>query len=128
MTMRGSMGGSMRKNLLTKADIAIFMLVLSRFYPVYFWFLTLEPQVIINMFRRHCTGGDETGSHDNCEAPKRDYNVGLRVGLLFVIMAASAIGTNPFITTRYRMFTARWQLTSNIRCLCPYHSTKIHAY
>ncbi|KAH6982872.1 hypothetical protein BKA56DRAFT_484285 [Ilyonectria sp. MPI-CAGE-AT-0026] len=41
----------------------------------------------------HCTGGDESESAEsNCEAPNRDYNIGLRVGLLFVILATSAIG------------------------------------
>jgi zinc transporter 1/2/3 len=28
----------------------------------------------------------------SCDAPKRDYNVNLRVGLLFVILATSALG------------------------------------
>ncbi|KAF7544236.1 hypothetical protein G7Z17_g10111 [Cylindrodendrum hubeiense] len=41
----------------------------------------------------HCTGGDESESAEsNCEAPSRDFNIGLRVGLLFVILATSAIG------------------------------------
>ncbi|TLD12253.1 uncharacterized protein PgNI_03620 [Pyricularia grisea] len=37
----------------------------------------------------HCTGGAEEVS---CEKVTRDYNIPLRVGLLFVIMATSAIG------------------------------------
>ncbi|EHA55076.1 zinc/iron transporter [Pyricularia oryzae 70-15] len=37
----------------------------------------------------HCTGGSEEIS---CEKVTRDYNIPLRVGLLFVIMATSAIG------------------------------------
>lgn len=42
---------------------------------------------------RHCVGedGDEAGA-PICDAPKRDYNIGLRVGLLFVILATSAFG------------------------------------
>ncbi|KAJ3485218.1 hypothetical protein NLG97_g6863 [Lecanicillium saksenae] len=41
----------------------------------------------------HCVGddGDEAGA-PKCDAPKRDYNIGLRVGLLFVILATSALG------------------------------------
>lgn len=52
---------------------------------------------------RHCVGGDEDedGHADpgqggskpgRCDLRKRDYNIGLRVGLLFVILATSAIG------------------------------------
>ncbi|KAG6001892.1 hypothetical protein E4U21_003741 [Claviceps maximensis] len=44
----------------------------------------------------HCVadGESESGgrSPSNCGVPKRDYDVGLRVGLLFVIMATSALG------------------------------------
>ncbi|KAH7157152.1 hypothetical protein EDB81DRAFT_414680 [Dactylonectria macrodidyma] len=41
----------------------------------------------------HCTGDDESEAEESaCEAPSRDYNIGLRVGLLFVILATSAIG------------------------------------
>ncbi|KAM3431523.1 hypothetical protein NHJ13734_007266 [Beauveria thailandica] len=41
----------------------------------------------------HCVGGDEKeGAAPKCDAPKRDYNIGLRVGLLFAIMATSALG------------------------------------
>ncbi|KPM40895.1 hypothetical protein AK830_g5634 [Neonectria ditissima] len=42
----------------------------------------------------HCTGGDSASaeSESTCEAPSRDFNIGLRVGLLFVILATSAIG------------------------------------
>ncbi|KAG5978808.1 hypothetical protein E4U55_005908 [Claviceps digitariae] len=44
----------------------------------------------------HCVADGESesgdGSPPGCGSPKRDYNVGLRVGLLFVIMATSALG------------------------------------
>ncbi|KAM0245455.1 hypothetical protein ACHAP5_005411 [Fusarium lateritium] len=53
----------------------------------------------------HCTGGgghghDESESGDSesgsassaCQPRKRDYNIGLRVGLLFVILATGALG------------------------------------
>ncbi|KAF4981816.1 hypothetical protein FZEAL_2443 [Fusarium zealandicum] len=48
----------------------------------------------------HCTGGGssesesgEAGSSSSaCQPRNRDYNIGLRVGLLFVILATSAIG------------------------------------
>ncbi|KAK5995717.1 Zinc-regulated transporter 1 [Cladobotryum mycophilum] len=44
----------------------------------------------------HCVSSDAHETAESlataCETPKRDYNVGLRIGLLFVIMAASAIG------------------------------------
>ncbi|KAH7325050.1 hypothetical protein B0I35DRAFT_406782 [Stachybotrys elegans] len=41
----------------------------------------------------HCEEhGASSESSVTCEAPSRDYNVGLRVGLLFVILATSAIG------------------------------------
>ncbi|TLS28041.1 hypothetical protein PpBr36_01392 [Pyricularia pennisetigena] len=38
----------------------------------------------------HCTGGSEEEA--SCEKVTRDYNIPLRVGLLFVIMATSCIG------------------------------------
>ncbi|KAF4469286.1 zinc transporter [Fusarium albosuccineum] len=45
----------------------------------------------------HCTGGsdsesEEAGSSSSCQPRQRDYNIGLRVGLLFVILATSALG------------------------------------
>ncbi|KAG6094930.1 hypothetical protein E4U30_002922, partial [Claviceps sp. LM220 group G6] len=44
----------------------------------------------------HCVGSGESESGGksqlDCGVPKRDYDVGLRVGLLFVIMATSALG------------------------------------
>ncbi|KAJ4170805.1 high-affinity Zn(2+) transporter zrt1 [Fusarium falciforme] len=51
----------------------------------------------------HCTGGSHSesesseagsssSSSSSCQPRRRDYNIGLRVGLLFVILATSAIG------------------------------------
>lgn len=43
----------------------------------------------------HCVGEGESeggGAQPSCGVPTRDYNIGLRVGLLFVIMATSALG------------------------------------
>ncbi|KAK3181143.1 high-affinity Zn(2+) transporter zrt1 [Lecanicillium sp. MT-2017a] len=40
----------------------------------------------------HCVGGDEEESAPQCDARPRDYNVGLRVGLLFAVLATSALG------------------------------------
>lgn len=39
----------------------------------------------------HCVGGDE--EEESCEAVKRDYNIRLRIGLLFVVLVTSAIGS-----------------------------------
>lgn len=51
---------------------------------------------------RHCTGGSGHGSSEvgeaagssssACQPRKRNYDVGLRVGLLFVILATGALG------------------------------------
>ncbi|KJZ76748.1 hypothetical protein HIM_03625 [Hirsutella minnesotensis 3608] len=41
----------------------------------------------------HCVGADEhESSQAQCQGAKREYNVGLRVGLLFAILATSALG------------------------------------
>jgi zinc transporter 1/2/3 len=40
----------------------------------------------------------------NCDATSRDYNIGLRVGLLFVIMVTSAIGVfTPVLTRKFNL-------------------------
>ncbi|KAF2846709.1 Zip-domain-containing protein [Plenodomus tracheiphilus IPT5] len=50
----------------------------------------------------HCTGG--ASEEVNCDAPTRDYNVRLRVGLLFVILITSGIGVfTPVLTTRFNL-------------------------
>lgn len=42
----------------------------------------------------HCVGGgeSESGGTRSCEKVTRDYNIPLRIGLLFVILVSSAIG------------------------------------
>lgn len=39
---------------------------------------------------RHCVGGSSEAS--TCERKDRDYNIGLRIGLIFPMLAGSAIG------------------------------------
>ncbi|PHH84731.1 hypothetical protein CDD83_1476 [Cordyceps sp. RAO-2017] len=51
----------------------------------------------------HCVGGGESESGPaQCDGVKRDYNVPLRVGLLFAIMATSALGVfGPILIQSY---------------------------
>lgn len=52
---------------------------------------------------RHCVGGSEEVT---CDATPRDYNIPLRVGLLFVIFATSACGVFlPILTTRFNIIS-----------------------
>ncbi|KAH6633917.1 putative metal ion transmembrane transporter protein [Chaetomium sp. MPI-SDFR-AT-0129] len=47
----------------------------------------------------HCTGGH---AHEACELVQRDYNVSLRVGLLFVMLVTSSIGVFvPILVASY---------------------------
>ncbi|PFH63001.1 hypothetical protein XA68_10413 [Ophiocordyceps unilateralis] len=52
----------------------------------------------------HCVGGSEEESNQSqsqCAGVKRDYNVGIRVGLLFAILATSALGVfGPILLQR----------------------------
>ena len=41
---------------------------------------------------RHCIGGEAEAEKVSCERVDRDYNIPLRIGLLFVILLTSAIG------------------------------------
>ncbi|KAF2622818.1 Zip-domain-containing protein [Macroventuria anomochaeta] len=51
----------------------------------------------------HCVGGSEEVS---CDATPRDYNIPLRIGLLFVILATSAFGVFlPILTTRFNIIS-----------------------
>jgi zinc transporter 1/2/3 len=53
---------------------------------------------------RHCTGGSGSSEAKSCSATNRDYNIPLRVGLLFVILLTSAIGVfTPILTTRFNI-------------------------
>jgi zinc transporter 1/2/3 len=48
----------------------------------------------------------EGGGQVNCERKDREYNVPLRVGLLFVILVTSTIGVYvPILTTRFTSIT-----------------------
>jgi zinc transporter 1/2/3 len=50
--------------------------------------------------RRHCTGGSEEAQ--TCARVERDYNIKLRVGLLFAMLATSAIGVfTPILVANY---------------------------
>ncbi|KAH7013122.1 hypothetical protein EDB80DRAFT_863096 [Ilyonectria destructans] len=40
----------------------------------------------------HCTGGNSEESAATCERTDRDYNISIRIGMLFVVLAASSIG------------------------------------
>jgi zinc transporter 1/2/3 len=53
---------------------------------------------------RHCVGGGHSAEDKSCDATPRDYNIPLRVGLLFVILATSAFGVFlPIVTTRFNI-------------------------
>lgn len=55
----------------------------------------------------HCVGGDTT-EEKNCELVVRDYNIPLRVGLIFVILATSGIGVFlPIIATAFTKITTQ---------------------
>jgi zinc transporter 1/2/3 len=55
-------------------------------------------------FTRHCVGG--SSEQRNCNAPDREYNIPLRVGLLFVILVTSAAGVFlPILTTRFNIIS-----------------------
>lgn len=52
----------------------------------------------------HCVGG--SSENLNCDAPDREYNIPLRVGLLFVILVTSAAGVFlPILTTRFNLIS-----------------------
>jgi zinc transporter 1/2/3 len=59
--------------------------------------------LLISHTYRHCVGGDESesGSEPSCGINKRDYDVPLRIGTLFVILVTSSIGVfAPILFTR----------------------------
>jgi zinc transporter 1/2/3 len=50
----------------------------------------------------HCVGGSQEEA--NCDAPVRDYNIPLRVGLLFVIFFTSGLGVfTPVLTRKFNL-------------------------
>jgi zinc transporter 1/2/3 len=57
------------------------------------------------MESRHCVGGSGEDER-SCDATTRDYNIPLRTGLLFVILATSAFGVFlPILTTRFNVIS-----------------------
>jgi zinc transporter 1/2/3 len=59
--------------------------------------------VLITLYS-HCTGG--SAEEVTCDAPNREYNIPLRVGLLFVILVTSAAGVFlPILTTRFNIIS-----------------------
>lgn len=56
---------------------------------------------------RHCVGeGEAEGNAASCERTDRDYNIPLRIGLLFVILVTSAIGVfSPIFATSFMGMT-----------------------
>ncbi len=56
---------------------------------------------------RHCVDAEGNTVSSGCAAPDYEYNVPLRIGLLFVILAASGIGVlGPVLTLRFTKFDA----------------------
>ncbi|KAF2114280.1 ZIP zinc transporter-domain-containing protein [Lophiotrema nucula] len=54
----------------------------------------------------HCVGASETEGERQCGRTDRNYNVPLRVGLLFVILGTSAIGVfGPVLTASFTRWT-----------------------
>ncbi|KAL2159366.1 hypothetical protein VTH06DRAFT_2369 [Thermothelomyces fergusii] len=50
----------------------------------------------------HCVGGSEEETEHSCERVERDYNIRLRVGLLFVMLVTSSIGVfTPILVASY---------------------------
>jgi zinc transporter 1/2/3 len=61
---------------------------------------------MLTPINRHCVGGSGSGEQRNCNAPDREYNIPLRVGLLFVILVTSAAGVFlPILTTRFNIIS-----------------------
>jgi zinc transporter 1/2/3 len=54
------------------------------------------------MFSRHCVDAQGRTVDMGCAAPNHDYDVPLRIGLLFVILVTGAIGVFvPILTSRF---------------------------
>ncbi|KAJ4287892.1 high-affinity Zn(2+) transporter zrt1 [Collariella sp. IMI 366227] len=62
-----------------------------------------EPHCHFHAGVEHCTGGSESeSSQPTCARVQRDYNIRLRVGLLFVMLATSSIGVfTPILIASY---------------------------
>lgn len=86
-----------RSQLQQKASLAMIMLVSrgSLPDPMHHMITGLIPY-------RHCVDANGNTVEGSCSRPERDYNVGLRVGLLFVILVTSALGVlAPILTSRF---------------------------
>jgi hypothetical protein len=73
-----------------RTGIAISMLVSSA-YTFSRWTWPILNNITAKYNVRHCTGGDAEHSHD-CEFVDREYEIGVRIGVLFAVLAASSIG------------------------------------
>lgn len=76
---------------------------------------------VSNCDGRHCVGhGSGEESQRSCERRDRDYNIGLRVGLLFVIFVTSGIGVfapifaASFISVNHIAFTILRQFGTGV--------------
>jgi hypothetical protein len=87
-TMTMTMIMVMRNPQAGRSKTAISMLVLSKSI------MNFDFLMVINLiFSRHCVGGGESeGSHASCGLQTRDYDIPLRIGTLFAVLATSAIG------------------------------------
>lgn len=79
-----------------RKETAISMLGLSKSFsvsPSQVWTTVLTNRVPL----RHCTGGGPEGGESGavtCSRVDRDYNIPLRIGTLFAMLATSSIGKN----------------------------------
>lgn len=57
---------------------------------------------LLTNLTRHCVGGSGEEEEHSCERVDRDYNIRLRVGLLFVMLVTSSIGVfTPILVASY---------------------------
>lgn len=58
--------------------------------------------LLVLILHRHCVGGSSTAEETerSCERVDRDYNIRLRVGLLFAILVTSSIGKLPSLVSQ----------------------------
>ncbi|KAH7129884.1 hypothetical protein B0J13DRAFT_588137 [Dactylonectria estremocensis] len=60
----------------------------------------------------HCTGGSSEDSESTCERTDRDYNVKIRIGMLFVVLVASSVGVfGPILMSTFTPIKANLFLT-----------------
>jgi len=68
------------------------------------------------MLDRHCVGDgeSESGGQAQCDKVTRDYNVPLRVGLLFAILATSALGMSDSTGAQRPMLPSYLHVASQV--------------